>query len=194
MTNFPTDTGQPATFAEVVHPFTPTARLQDHLRQYPYEYGAEGREVLPWRRDVIGWRIGNEAGSEAGFVWLQAGRHTRHHQRFITVAVYDEFGRQGFASQALAHVEECLPALGINVLLAQVNSNKDATGRTVRAWLGGGGFRPVRAATDAHHASLTDAEYLAAYPHPLIMAKIYVGPLPHTKPERQGLMSANPAL
>lgn len=59
-------------FTPIVHPFTPTARLQEHVRQYLFEYAAFGRESWQWPEDFIGWRITDNFDEEAGFVraWL----------------------------------------------------------------------------------------------------------------------------
>lgn len=161
------------TFSRIIYPFTPTQRLQEHFRQYLFEYAAFGRERLRWPKDVIGWRICDKYGDEAGYVWLQHGREKIKGERWLMMAVYDEFRRRRFADAALKFVESQLAGLGISTLRGQVNRNKEGAGRVVRAWLLRNGFRVVRPKDDAKFSHLSDEVYAAHWPNVVKFAKTY---------------------
>lgn len=160
-------------FSPIVHPFTPTERFQEHLRQYLFEYAAFGRETLQWPADFTGWRITDKFDEEAGFVWLRKGPDAHDDERLILIAIYDEFQRRRFADAALRFVESRLASLGINKLQGQVNTNKAGTGRFVRAWLLKNGFRPIRRKEHGEFAHLSDDVYAASCPKALKFEKTY---------------------
>lgn len=160
-------------FAPIVHPFTPTERFQEHLRQYLFEYAAFGRETLQWPEDFTGWRITDKFDEEAGFVWLRKGPDAPDDERLILIAIYDEFQRRRFADAALRFVESRLASLGIKKLKGQVNTNKAGTGRFVRAWLLKHGFRPIRRKEHGEFAHLSDDVYAASCPKALKFEKTY---------------------
>ena len=159
--------------ARVIHPFTPTERLQKHLGQYLFEYGADGREGLPWPEGVTGWQMADNYGTEVGYAWLHPGRNAAADERWFDIAVYDEHRRRCFADMALRLIEEQLAELGIKTLRAQVNTNKPATGRIVRQWLLRSGFRVERPEEHAQWADLSDEEYADAWPRIVRFAKTY---------------------
>jgi GNAT superfamily N-acetyltransferase len=157
----------------VIHPFAPTKRLQDHLRQYLFEYGAIGREDLPWPEGVIGWQMADHYGAEVGYAWLHPGRNAAAGERWFDIAVYDEHRRRRFADATLKQIEGQLAELGIKTLRAQVNTNKPATGRIVRQWLLRSGFRVERPEEHAQWADLSHEEYSDAWPRIVKFSKTY---------------------
>jgi len=159
-------------FTPITHPFTPTERLQEHCRQYLYEYATFGREVLPWPESVIGWQMTDDEGNEAGFLWLQPDKEGAANVRFRMMAVYDEYARRGFADAAHRFVESQLPRLGIDTLRVQVNTNRPR-GRRVRAWLLKKGFRVIRREEHAEFAHLPEDVYAANCTKPLKFEKNY---------------------
>jgi len=157
------------TFVEVVHPFTPTVLLQEHLKKYPREYGSSRREHLPWKNDTIGWQIVGDSSNEVGFVWLLAIANTNE-EKWFDIAVYDSYSNQRVASKALLFVESKVVELGIKKLKAIVTSNSNK-GKIVRRWLYNNCFKLID--KPSVYVRIPDDEFLLKTPNPVCFEKIY---------------------
>jgi len=160
-------------FTPIIHPFTPTERLQEHFRQYLFEYAAFGRERLPLCKEIDCWRIDDKHGNEVGYVCLHHGKEKIADERNLTIAVFDEYRGRKVANAALRFVESRLAGLGIKKLKGQVNTNKPQTGGFVRAWLMKNGFSVKRREEHAEFAHLPDDVYAEGCPRALKFEKTY---------------------
>lgn len=153
-------------------PFAIPEGLASVLRAFALETGSGGPELNELPAQVV-WSIIDGDAAIVGHGWVNVHPGPSGDVRsYLNFAVYDAERGKGAARTALPQIEEVLRARGHQAIYAQVNSNKEATGRRTRWWLHGAGYTIVREDVHARRRDWSDGFLIERDSMPMTFVKV----------------------